>query len=58
MMVLLLFRRRENELSELLATRRGKLGQHEDAARGAMQAAEAERARAQDARRQIEPLAQ
>lgn len=57
-MMVLLFRRRENELSELLATRRGKLGQHEDAARGAMQAAEAERARAQNARRQIEPLAQ
>ncbi|BDA50283.1 hypothetical protein COCOBI_15-4120 [Coccomyxa sp. Obi] len=51
-------KRRENELSELLATRRGKLGQHEDAARAAMQDAEAERARAQDAARQIEPLAQ
>ncbi|CAL8465211.1 g4746 [Coccomyxa elongata] len=51
-------KRRENELSELLATRRGKLGQHEDAARAAMQDAEAERTRAQDARRQIEPLAQ
>lgn len=54
----MLFRRRETELSELLASRRGKLGQHEDAARGAMRDAEAERARAQDAARRIEPLAQ
>lgn len=48
---------RENELSRLLSSRRGQLGEHETAAQRAAQAAEAERARAADLHRQTDPLA-
>ncbi|EIE23297.1 hypothetical protein COCSUDRAFT_42193 [Coccomyxa subellipsoidea C-169] len=48
---------REEELSRLLATRRGQLGEHETAAQRATRAAEAERERAAQLKREADPLA-
>ncbi len=48
---------REEELSRLLATRRGQLGEHETAAQRAARAAEAERERAAQLKREADPLA-